>query len=395
MKTQKLIILLSLIVVIAVVTGEILLGSTSKALGAILALIALVGLWLLHDLRNIPAKPATAALVTFYGDPERAQKVKKRGLRLFFLRGILYDYIPIEVEKQNIDIMVEGMVPGDHAPIKVIVSLTYVPNENLWRSLWEFQLTGGKKGVEDILRGLVQERISFWIQADGEGPKTGLDALKSREDAVAVLVKRILGEKLSKIPSDIPTPILFKYFDKIPPNEYEKKQFGENWSKVKEELDNDLKKLPDLIKILEERKKVIEIVKKGEGSEEIPGFGVVLKRLNVKIEGTGKWIESAQNVAKEKMDSEAEAIERDLIIESFKKVKRLDPTATFDKTTARFQADRGKIPGKLDVEEININITGISDQDKRLVGQIAGAFTAYDHLKRKVGGQQQKGGGNV
>ncbi|MFH1366819.1 MAG: SPFH domain-containing protein [Patescibacteria group bacterium] len=311
--------------------------------GAGITLLVLLNIWstifialglieLAIVLKQIPNSPPSLALVTIRG--ERIKKVKREGLRVFAdFFPFFYGAVIVSVEKKNQDLPREVVRTPDLAELEIPISVTWTPgtnkkedesekeyNKRLGEFLINYLNNGGegkdndkeeKKGIRSILADIIRERVREWAIAEEEGPKTFEEALRAQEQAVAILLKAIAGEEIEKIPSVIPTFILFKYFNdprgKLTPSEED--FAGKNWENVEKILAKEDE--GKIKKTIEERRKIVKRMKAGNGSQPIKALGVTLNRLNIgdiRIK-PGTALEKA---AGEKVKEEKQRIAEDL-----------------------------------------------------------------------------------
>lgn len=298
--------------------------------------VAVGGGLFLQGLKCIPAQPPHVAVLTVFG--RRIEVVKKEGWRFFPLYPWWHGAILVNVTKVNQDLPEQKVRTPELAELSVPVSITWIPAKDSGAQLIEFLDSGGRKGVETILEDVVRERLREWAISNEEGPENWKDAMGAREEAVAILLKAILGgesfektpdsespekvpgvEYLKRIPSGIPTPILLRYFaepQKFPSNDRDKKRWGEEWEILKGELPKDLekhglteKKLKDRV---DERREQVQKVRQGQGKFNRIGLGIYINRLNVgEIKPLGKLAEVAELEAKELQERRGEVFEVD------------------------------------------------------------------------------------
>jgi hypothetical protein len=335
-----------------------------NAWGCILIGLSLMGL--AFCLKRIPAEPPHLGLTTIWG--ERKPKIKKEGWRFlapFF--PFLYNVILVNVEKKNQDLPAETVRTPDLAVLEIPISLTWTPGtpEKKDKRNGEFLInylnSGGEEGVKDILADIVRERVREWAIAVREGPQTFKEAISAQEDAVEILIKAVAGEELEKIPSSVPTTILFKYFDTPQgmPTESEKKMWLKNWKKVDEILKSESR--TEVEEKVEERRKIIKEIRKGNGVQPIPQLGITLNRLNIgdiTIKKGTQLEVAAEKEVKEKREREAEIVELDHVGERIGKL--MGPPWDYTRQEARdiVQTERGKVEKKIN-EIVGIDLEGL------------------------------------
>ncbi|MEA2113202.1 MAG: SPFH domain-containing protein [Patescibacteria group bacterium] len=272
--------------------------------------LGLGGLGLVLCLKKIPAEPPSLGVITFWG--ERKKKVKKEGWRFlapFF--PFLYDVIIVDVTKKNKDMPAETVTvrTPDLAVLEIPTSLTWTPHKD---HLIEYLNCGGEEGVNNILVDIVRERIRGWAMNHQEGPQTFKQALGAREDATNILIKAIAGTELERVPSRIPTNILFKYFNEpqIPPTKSEEKKWSKEWERVKNILKGENKE--KIKEAVNKRREQIKEIQRGNGVQVIPQLGITLNRLNIGDiaiqKGSLLW-EASEKEVKEEREEKAETKE--------------------------------------------------------------------------------------
>jgi len=305
--------------------------------------LGLGGLGLVLCLKKIPAEPPSLGVVTFWGKRLKG-KTKKEGWRFlapFF--PFLYDVIIVDVTKQNHDLPAEIVRTPDLAVLEIPISLTWTPHKE---HLIEYLNCGGKEGVNNILADIVRERVRGWAMNHQEGPQTFKEALGAREDAVEILIKAVAGAEMEKIPSRVPTTILFKYFNEpqIPPTESEEKIWIKEWKRVKEILkEENEEKIKETVN---KRREQIKEIQRGNGKQVIPQLGITLKRLNIGDiaiqKGSLLW-ESAEKKLKEERDQEAEEVELKHVGSSISKLMSSPWNYTRQEARDIVQTERDKV----------------------------------------------------
>lgn len=256
-------------------------------------------------LKKIEADPPHLGVITVLG--QRKNKIKKEGWRL--LIPFFYDVLKVNVVKKNQDLPAETVRTPDLAELRIPISLTWTPHTE---HLIEYLNSGGEEGVKNILSDIVRERVRAWAMDSLEGPQTFEQAIGSREEAVELLIKAVAGTELGKIPSCIPTAILFKYFNEpqVQPTPEEKKIWGKNWKNVEEILQKEDKAAIE--KAIKKRKNQVKEIQRGNGAQAVPQLGIMLNRLNIGDilikEGTELETAAGKEV-KEKKERDAEIVE--------------------------------------------------------------------------------------
>jgi len=184
-------------------------------------------------IREIPADPPHKGMLLFLA--KRQDKVLDEGWRLLPFYQIIFDAIAINVTKNNEDLPPQIVKTPDLADLSFEISITWSAG-GCWGKeeteqvelLNNYIKSNKKPGVEKIYKDIIQNRLRIWAFSKQEGPSNWQEAIGSRDDAIATLVKAILGDDIPPISSDIPTNILLRYFS-IPrkgPLEYQKQEWG-------------------------------------------------------------------------------------------------------------------------------------------------------------------------
>lgn len=315
-------------------------------------LAAAVTAFVLEGLRKIPANPPCRAVVTKFG--KRTNKTKDEGWRFFPLYPFWYGYILVDMTKKNKDFEAEEVRTPDLAQLEIPISITFTPDKT---QLIEYLNSGGEAGVSDILEDIINEKLRVWAMAVDEGPATAEEGLAAAEDAVAILVKAIAGEKLPTILSPFPMTALLKAFNSPPksPTAFEEK-FGKNWEKIQEwykKLSEENRSTFD--EALKDRRETIAKIRQSNGTIEIPSLGIILNRLNVgKIRTLGKYAEAADLEVKERKEREAETLELQHVADT---IQRLTAQLGISNEQALeiLQTERGKVTKSISESKWNIS----------------------------------------
>jgi len=293
----------------------LLVGTALIVLGI---LVVICGSIALQGLKKVPAQPPHVAIRTILGS--RTQDVVKEGWAFFPLYPWWHGAILVNITKVNQDLPEQKVRTPDRAELAIPVSITWVPAKDDGKQLIVFLDSGGEKGVKTILEDLVRERLREWAISTEEGPADWVDAMGAREEAVAVLLKAIIGDEgLEKIPSGIPTPILLRYFagpQRFPTNERDKTRWGAKWEILEKELPGDLEKnrvtKEKLKAAVDERRNSVQRIRQGDGKFNKIGLGIYINRLNIgEIKPLGKLAEFAELEAREAQERRGEVFEVD------------------------------------------------------------------------------------
>lgn len=256
-------------------------------------LVFLVGAYILWGFRKIPAQPPHVALITIFG--KRQKKLKEEGWRFFHLYPYWYGYIKINVTKVNQDLPKQTVRTPDLAELEIPISVTWTPawkikevvaeHETERKSpeyLIEYLNSGGEAGVRTILEDIIRERLREWSISSEEGPQDFKTAMGAREEAVAVLLKAILGEELERIPSEIPTSVLLKYFPHKDESRFagqEMQSWQKKWKRIYDGYSDERK--IEIERAVERRRREIKMARQGNGWFKKSQLGIILNRLNV------------------------------------------------------------------------------------------------------------------
>ncbi|MDD5431130.1 MAG: hypothetical protein PHP03_02820 [Candidatus Pacebacteria bacterium] len=328
--------------------------------------LAVVSAVVIQGIKKIKVDPPTIAVVTFKGkiieigkdsNGNPISKTKKGGWRWFFLYPIVFSYINIDVARKNStekEITPQKVRTPDGAELLVPIEVTWTPTEGK-----EIEYIKSKKeaGVWSILSGIIQQRLREWAMSTSEGPQNAKDLLRAGDEAVAVLVKAVAGSTLSQIPSDIPTPILLRYFraQRPKPREDEKEITGEKWEKLDKYFKKNPKEKQKVKTAIEERQKAVNEIKSGNGKHQIDHLGITINRFNIgEIKALGKYAESLDLEVKEKNEKEAEEVE---VNHSIKQIKKIETELKIPVGEAKefFQTERSKTPKTIQEHKINLS----------------------------------------
>ncbi len=272
--------------------------------------LASSSIFIYQGLQYIPASPPHKGAVTFLG--ERTGEVKKEGWRFFPFYPYLYGFIPVKVEKINQDFKPENVRTPDRAGLDIQASVTFTPTD-----LIEYINAGGEQGVKNILDDIVPERIREWAFSEDEGPQDWQEAQGSREDAIAVLLKAIVGESLTQIPEYaqvFPTTVWLKYFDSPRKKIIKKRDIdaaGENWEKIERFYESlSLEEQEELKDAIDKRRIEVNQARSGNGKFSKSILGITINRLNIpKIEVRGEVAKTADLEAQEIQERKGEIFE--------------------------------------------------------------------------------------
>ena len=282
--------------------------------------------WFFYNaIREIPADPPYVGVLTILR--KRTHIVLKEGFRFFPFYPWLTDFVPVEITKINQDLPEQLIRTPDRAEVGVDVSITWQPDYRNAEHLINFLNSGGRDNVGNILEDIIQDRLRSWALSKIEGPANWEEAMASSDEAIAILLKAILGDVLDSIPY-FPTPVLLKYFNipRIPPSEIEVEKWGKGWEKLEKEMkektpleSEEYKKMTETI---EKRRKAIQAAKMGNGSFIKPFLGIILNRFTInQIKLKGDLAKYAELEATENQQRKGETLELNHVRDRLKELK--------------------------------------------------------------------------
>jgi len=280
----------------------------------IIALVVFfIGALILQGLRRIPADPPHKAVVTWFG--KRTGEVKDEGWKFFFLYPFVTGAVLVDMTKKNQDLSPENVrTSDDMAEINIKVSVTWKPDE---KRLIEYLNSGGEAGVNNILSDMVKTSVRELAANPEEHPFTWEEAVKMRDVFIAKIIAVIIGAEENP----------------------------------------------------EQLKSIAADLRRGNGDIRISTLGIILSRLNItSIKPTGKLAETAEMVASERRQRDAEIVELDHVAERTKELAEKlvnlgsTPQQALERALEVVQTERKKI--SKDVKEIKFSpevITAILD----------------------------------
>lgn len=345
-----------------------------------LAFVTAVGGGLLYQgLVRVVEDPPHVALVTVLA--ERVLKLRKEGWTWCLLFPWIQGLIPVRVDAINLDRPPLKVRTPDNAEVAIPIDLTLLP---AWRAkdkddnwvprpdlIINYLNSGGREGVIQILTDIADQRLREWARSKQEGPATWEEAQEAGDHAVDALLKTIVSD-LDRIPSSIPTSLLFAYFNKPrrDPTEKEKAICGEGWSKVEATLEEEGK--DEIEKAIRARRKSINEARRGGGYFIIEPLGCALVRLNIgEVLPLGELAKQAELKAVEEVERAGEVFETETDIEKarllMKKVEEAGQRITL------IEAFRIIMEWKTTREGRGFTIPGVAGELVQLVaGRLAG-----------------------
>lgn len=322
--------------------------------------------------KKIQADPPHQGILVFLG--RRQKKLLREGLIYLPFRPVIFDALQVNVVKVNQDLPELILRTPDKAEIYVSVSMTWtpglttegVPDEERAEALIHFLNSGEEKGVRTILQDIISDRLRIWAFSDEEGPADWEEAVGAKDDTVAILVKAILGEVLAPIHSTIPTSVLLRYFSspRLGPTKYETKRYGRKdeqdknaseWEKLEEELGGPSStEYQELKGQVEERRKIIQKLRQGDGYFYKKSLGITLNKFTVNaVKPHGETAKAVDAIAKETYQREAEAIEIKNVLERVQEIMdRLHVSA--EEAIEVVQTERKKVVKSIQEGKLNI-----------------------------------------
>jgi len=270
------------------------------------------------------------------------------------------NFILIKVTKVNQDLPLQIVRTPDLAELEIPVSITWMPawkvkrgteEEETPQHLIEYLNSGGEEGVKTILQDIVEEKLREWGMSSIEGPQNFIEAMGAREEAVAILLKAILGDELETIPSEIPTVFLMKYLpgeNKYKFNDNEREDWENKWAPIYDAYSDEKRK--EIKKAVERRQEDIRKARQGNGWFLHSSLGIILNRLNVgEIKPVkGSKLERAMELAvAEREERRGEAVELEHVATQIRNLMK--PGLGFSKEQAQeiVQTERGKVQKRI------------------------------------------------
>jgi len=148
---------------------------------------ALYGAYVLQGLRQIPANPPHKGAITRLGKRLK-NEIADEGWVFLPFYPFYYGVITVNVTKKNLDLEPEEIRTPDLAELSVPVSVTYTPT-----NLISYLDAGEEMGVNNIVSDVIEEALREWAINDDREPKSWVNALKQRGDAIPILINAVLG----------------------------------------------------------------------------------------------------------------------------------------------------------------------------------------------------------
>jgi len=320
--------------------------------------VVLLIVFISNAIQTVPANPPHKGLLVRLG--KRIKVVLKEGLN--FLPGFpfIFSFILIKVEKVVQDLAEHIVRTPDLAEIGAKVSLTWQPggesdDETYEESLINYLNTGGEVGVRKNLNDIIEDRLRTWAASNQEGPSDWMEAMASKDEALEVLLKAILGDSLPRVDSDIPTTAWMKFFSepKRRPSQNEIKMgWSANptsstqlWAGLQIEFEKlSLAEQTELRKQVKARMKAVREIKEGRGTFFQEALGITILRFTVnEISVKGKTAIAAEMDAKEQRETTAETREFSHVSARIQELMGDNPTMSIEQAVRIVQTERGKI----------------------------------------------------
>jgi len=329
-----------------------------------------------YAIREIPADPPHKGILLFLG--RRLRKVLHEGWQYLPLCPIIFNAVKVKVTKINQDLEEQIVKTPDLTDLGFKISITWTPgswtanNEEQADLLFAFLNSGREETVKNILKDIIQDRLRVWAFSGEEGPADWEEAVGAKDEALAILIKAILGDDIPSIPSSIPTNVLLRYFNvpKKKPLIYQKKKWGKQgkegneWEGLEKELgDLSREERSALEEAVKKRQEIIAKVKQGNGVFVKRSLGITINRFTInEVVLKGKVAEAVEGRVVEKHQREAEKTElqhirrrtKELIKEGFTREQAVEIT----------QTERGKITKSVDEKKLTISPETLSVVEK-------------------------------
>jgi hypothetical protein len=354
--------------IVAFVLGRYTWGGITPVFGGLVTLI------FFHQAfrKKIQADPPHQGILVFLG--RRQKKLLREGLIYLPFRPVIFNALQVNVVKVNQDLPQLILRTPDKGEIRVSVSMTWTPgltaegasDEEKAGALIQFLNSGEEKRVRTILQDIIFDRMRIWAFSSEEGPADWEEAVGAKDDAVAIIVKAILGEVLAPIHSTIPTSVLLKYFSepRLGPSRYEIKRYGRKneqdeqageWEKLEEELEKlsegDRQELKSQV---EKRREVIQKLRQGDGYFYKESLGITLNRFTLNIVNPhGKTAIVADAIITETSQRKADEIEIKNVLERIKELMGVG--LSVEAALEVVQTERGKVVKSIQEGKLNIS----------------------------------------
>ena len=362
-----------LVATIAAVVGLIVGILVAEFWFGLAAFIIIMGVFVRCSITEIEANPPHVGVVTFLG--KRTGSVLKEGIKFLPLNKLLFDVIPVGITKKNLDFQAVKFRTPDRAEIEARISITIIPSE---KYIINFLNSGEMEGVAGIIEDSVSERMRLWGVSQNEGPANWMEAQGSNGEALAVILKSLLHDKIGTIPSEIPTSLLIKFFSTTRENiteeaqrngldEEERKRRLDTYNYVEKRLQKE-GNTDEVRRAIKRRLDMVSSIRQGKAKYDVPELGIRILRANVSdVHVIGAVATAADLQAKELQEKLAEEAEIKHVQELANIVKMAHPDLTSDQAFQIVMLERKKITKTVDDKNINFTMPNIPDGVLELV----------------------------
>jgi hypothetical protein len=302
--------------VIAIVGIDVGATSENAYVGAAITCV-LAGIFLSKSIGEVQANPPQKGIPMLFG--RLINHLLPAGWYALPFRGkIFVDIVPVPGEEMSINWNIDIRTPDSHYNRIPFFIYFRVDDENPV----QFIIAGNKDEVMKKIQSQIEEIVREWITSPNKGPKTWRQARQATEETLNTVLKSLFArdmDRINKIDTEIPTEILFKYFN--PPASLEGKdltEFQEKMEPWRAALAN-LQSRPDFANIRDAVQRRREIILKARNGQMaagdinfravIAGMGVLVTRIGLSnIEPTGKTADGVDEVALATLTQEKETI---------------------------------------------------------------------------------------
>lgn len=223
----------------------------------------LSGVIIITGIFYIPNKPPHIGVITVWG--KRTNNCLDEGFNFLPLRGIVYNFILVNVLKKNIDFGEQTLItPKDNVTTKVESAISYTPDKD---NIINYLNIGEEAGIQHMIEDIQEEKLRNWSRSTTEGPQKWEELISAKDEAIKIIISEICGTELP---------------------------------------DEDVKK-----------------IHQGHGKWQIESLGIVLNRYNLtKMEPFGEVYESSIELQKEKKQRKSEEYEVNTNMQKAKLLKR-------------------------------------------------------------------------
>jgi len=351
-----------LVAAFAAVVGLIVGILISEFWFGLAAFLIIMGAFVRFSITEIKADPPHIGVVTLLG--KRTGSVLKEGIKFLPFKGLLFDTISVGITKKNLDFPAVKFRTPDRAEIEASISITIIPSE---KYIINFLNSGGMEGVAGIIEDSLAERLRLWGVSNTEGPANWMEAQGANGEALAVILKSLLHDKIGTIPSEIPTSLLIKFFsttrENISEDAKRNKLDDEELQRRLDAYDYVEKRLRDegnteeVKRAIKRRLEMASAIRQGKVNYDVPELGIRILRANVSdVHVIGSVATAADLQAKEEQEKLAEQAEIKHVQELADIVKMAHPALSSAQACQIVMLERGKITKKVDDQNINIGV---------------------------------------